>query len=116
MLIQIVKTDREDFLNVVMENNPEKYKLLMYILQDLGCIIQRYYWRSKLDETYIEYLEPKIYDVFDFTLDCIGTSNQFNEAIKIYNERVKLRENLFIVSPLSQEEIKNYSMKVLNSL
>lgn len=116
MIIQITKTRNEDFLNVQMENNEEKCKLLMSILQDLGCIIQKYYWRSKFDETYIEYFEPKIYDVFDFILDMSGTENQFKQGLEIYKEKVKILDKLpKLDTPLTDEEIDEIAKKFIQS-
>ena len=112
MIIQITKTRDKDYLNVQMENNEEKYYLLMSILQDLGCEIQRYYWRSKLDETYIELIEPKIYDVFDFILDVNGFERQFKQALEIYKEKVKILDKLpKLHEPMTEEEINNIAIK-----
>lgn len=112
MIIQITKTKEQDYLNVQMENNEEKYYLLMKILQDLGCEIQKYYWRSKLDETYIDYIEPKIIDVFDFILDVNGTENQFKQALEMYKEQVKLRNGLPLLhEPMTEEEINDIAVK-----
>ena len=86
MQIELLKTESKGFLSVNMDNNKEKYLLLMRILTDNNCILQKYYWRSIMDQKYIELIEPKISDGFNIIIDAVGSVKDLRKSLDEYNK------------------------------
>ena len=57
--------------------------LLMRIMTENNAIIQRYYWTSKFSGE-IEYINPLIYDAYDFHIDFIGSRPDLKICLEIY--------------------------------
>ena len=112
--IQVTTIDNINILSVEMDKYLEKSKYLMTLAQDNGLIIQKYYWKSILDETHIEYFEPKIYDMFIMCIDIIGDLDTLKRVVEEYKKVRSMLEKINLEEPLTQEEIKQYSMKFIN--
>ena len=76
-----VPMEKEGWAFVTMSNeNNVLQENLMRIMQKHNCFIQKYYWRSLYDPTYIEYMKPKVYDVFSFHVDFGGQMENLKSA------------------------------------
>lgn len=102
---------------ITMENIPELTYKLGLMLMENGVTIQKYYWRSLFDETYLELQEPLIYDAFQFHLDVTGDSkiinNVLEEFLKIQNTYRHLDKCLRV---LTKQEIKELAEIALQNM
>ena len=107
----------EDTLHVSisMEKYLEKSKYLMALCQDNNITIQRYYWRSIFDNNIIEYIQPKIVDAFIMVIDIHGDKDKIEYVLSQYKKVFKSLEKLQYIQPLSEKEIKETAIKVLQS-
>lgn len=69
-------------------DNEEKLHALFRIIME-NATLQRYYWVSRFDETYIEYIDPIVYDAFYVVIDAVGTVEQLKTIRKEFSEYVK---------------------------
>jgi len=86
--------------------------LLMNIAEHMNCVIQRYYWRSKYDFSYIEWIEPKI-DAFNVVVTLRGDNNNLSGIYEVYEQKRKLIDELPKTVTMTEDEIKRYSCKML---
>lgn len=108
----------QGYCTVTMENGKEQREKLMRMMVDAGVTIQKYYWRSKLDDSYIELFEPSIYDVFNFHVDFSGDMNTIKEVMEEY---IKIKDTYkhldkCLEQPLTQEEITDWANKCLKHM
>ena len=106
----------EDMCFITMENGKEQTNKLMQLFKQAGIILHKYYWKSKFDETYIELLEPNIFDAFLFQLDVCGDQKTILNVLKYYKQIQKEYKHLdnCLYSPLIDKEIKRYATRVLS--
>ena len=99
---------------IQMENIPELTYKFMSMLEDVT--IQKYYWRSKYDETYLELQEPKVYDAFYFHIDIIGKPEKINKIIDDFILIQDTYRHLNNCLKLTEEEIKGIADKALTDM
>ena len=106
-----------DYACIKMENGIETIRKLMLMLQENNIQIHKFYWRSKLDETYLELQEPKITDVFYFHLDLNGNTKVIKSVLEEYNKIKSTYEYLdkcLLIT--TEEEIKQWANKALQNM
>ena len=115
---ELVHVEGRTFLFATLNQYVECQKLFMGLAQNNGCIIQKYYWTSILDPTIIEYIQPKITDIFRFHCDISGNMEDIQTLIQQYKEQRKSRIYLdqCLYSPLSTQEIKETALRLLQSI
>lgn len=99
----------------------EHGKVLMLAAELLGCVVQKYYWRSILDpdSEYIEEIEPMCPDAFEVIINIKGETDTLNDLIQFYKEKVKqlkLDELPSMLTPYTEDEIKQTAYKMIASL
>jgi len=117
MYYELYNVDK-GYCNVVMDNNKEQREKLMSMMLDRGIIIQKFYWRSIFDDTYLELMEPAIYDAFKFHVDFIGDIKIINEVMEEY---IKIQDTYGFLdkclnTPYTEEEIKSLADKCLQHM
>ncbi len=86
---ELIRNGDGSVLSIVMANdNIERQHALLRIIQE-NATIHHYYWVSLLDETYIEYLRPKVFDVFKMVIVATGTYEQLKTVISLFNEYMR---------------------------
>ena len=97
-----------NYCNIIMENGVETINKLMSMLQDAEIEIQKYYWRSKYDETYLELKRPIITDAFLFHLDLTGNTDKIKSVLEDYCKISKTYKHLDkCLHTLNKQEIQN---------
>ena len=102
-------------LIVTCPTNEHAY-LLMDIAEHLNCSIQKYYWISKMDENYIEEIEPKICDAFTCEVFINGLENDLISVMNIYNQKKENLDKLPVSPKLSEQEIHELANKMIKNL
>lgn len=110
-IIQKMKVEGITYLSITMDKYLEKSKYFLRLCQDNGLTIQRYYWRSKFEETIIEYIQPKIIDAFNMIIDVHGTEQTVEQVLQQYSTVNVQLSKLNYIQPLTKEEINNYALK-----
>ena len=106
-----------DYTCIKMDNGIETIRKLMLMLQEENIKIQKFYWRSKFDETYLELQEPKITDVFYFHLDLLGNTDIVKSILNKYNKIEKTYKFLDkCLLKFTDKEIKEISDKCLQKM
>ena len=97
-----------------MENYSESCKLFMLLSQQNNCVIQKYYWVSKMDKTHLELIEPKIFDAYTFHCDISGTLEDVKNTLKEFEEREQEMISLskMLYTPITEAEIQEWASKV----
>lgn len=94
---------------------------LAYLLMDIGeklnCTVQKYFWVSKFDDSVIEEIEPKIFDVFDCIVYLKGKQKDLNAVKEVYERKADLYAQLPpTYFPLIEQEIHNLSYRFFSRL
>lgn len=87
--------------------------LLMRTAELLLCTIQRYYWQSKFDSSFVCYIEPKIADAYDVVVTLRGDEEILDGVREVYNHRKEKLDNLPKTVHLSDKDIRELSFKML---
>lgn len=112
MKVIVIRTPSIDCISIEMDNTNLKYKLMDMMKE---FILQRYYWRSKIDSSIIEYIEPKIFDAYIFCVDFYGNADDMMPIVQKFNEDKEYLETLekSLYNPLTQDEIKKLALKII---
>lgn len=112
---ELLQIEDITYLYAMLNSHVECQKLFMKLAQENNCVIQKYYWRSSLDETYIELQQPKITDVFYFHCDIGGKYEDIKNVLTQYNKLkgVMLHLDKCLITPLTDNEIKDTAYKLL---
>ena len=106
-----------DYACIKMENGIETIRKLMVLMEDNNIQIQKYYWRSKLDETFLSLEEPNVTDVFYFHLDLNGNTKVIKSIIEEYKKIEKTYKFLDkCLLQMSEQEIMEYADKALENM
>ena len=107
MEVQLFNIDPA-FCMIKMENCREQWLKLMAMMEDNNIRINKFYWRSKIDETHLELIEPNVFDAFYFHVDFEGDYQKIKETLiefdKIKDVYKKLNKSLY--TPLEENQIK----------
>lgn len=101
---------------IVLVPSTEHAYMLMNIAEHLNCIIQKYYWVSKFDTEYIEYIEPKIYDAFNCEIVLKGNNDDLGGVYEVYQTKKELLNNLPKEPKMTEVEIKELAEQMLNEI
>ena len=101
---------------VQMDKWIEKSKYLMALCQDNNVIIDKFYWRSKIDSDYLELIEPKVVDAFYMHVDIHGKEEDVKTVLEQYNKVRKMLEEITVVTPLTENEIQDLAQKIVNQI
>lgn len=112
-IIQKMYVDDTLHVSISMDKYLEKSKYLMALCQDNGITIQRYYWKSF--NNVIEYIQPKIVDAFIMVIDIHGDKDKIEYVLSQYKKVFKDLEKLQYIKPLSEKEIKETAIKLLQA-
>ena len=116
MIVQFTDFDLETMLSVTMDNEEEEILLLMRIMTENNATIQRYYWTSKFSGE-IEYINPLIYDAYDFHIDFIGSRPDLKICLEIYKDEVKVIRSLpKLRYNFTENDIVHYAYEILRNL
>ena len=84
-------TKNKEIITYVLIENEDKIKsLLMNLAKKNNLTIIKYYWISKYDNSIIELFEPKIVDVYLFSITLSGNIDDTRKCINQFNQRYKL--------------------------
>lgn len=106
-----------DYACIKMENGIETIRKLMCMFEDNNIQIQKFYWRSKLDDTYLELQEPQITDAFYFHIDLNGNTKTIKSILEEYNkikDTYKFLDKCLLQT--SEKEIKQWANKALQNM
>ena len=112
-MIAILTVDGITYMDAIVDSTI-KGNLMLKLAQKNGCRIQKYFWVSKLDAEYIEYVEPKVYDVFDMEIILIGELEQIERVVWEYKHQVEticFLEKCVPQECLTEQEIKQIALK-----
>lgn len=88
--------------------------LLMDIAEHQNCVIQRYWWRSKLDLTVEEEIQPKIFDAYFTIVVLRGDTQDLFSTLAVYTQKKPVYEKLpSLYTPLTESEIKQIAHQII---
>ena len=95
-------------MNIAIINVPttEHAYMLMLLAECQLCAVQKYYWVSKFDPEYIEYLEPKVYDAFTCTVVLQGEEQNIKDCMDAYNNSTWRLDGIRNETYMTEEDIK----------
>lgn len=110
---KIYYTDNITHVFAQLENIEDTCNLFMKLTEENNCTIQKYYWVSNIDNTIIEYLKPKIFDVYTFHCDIYGENKDIQNTLQQYKQQHDIVRRLAKVAyiPLQEFEIKQYATR-----
>ena len=116
-IFELYQTDGITHVFSKLENIEDTCNLFMKIAEENNCTIQKYYWVSKLDNNIIEYLKPKIFDVYTFHCDIHGTYENVKRTIQQYKQQQNIVRRLAKLTyiPLQEFEIKQYGKRAFQA-
>ena len=112
----MIEAVKDGFITV-RTDNVYAANLLMDIAEHMDCVIQKYYWRSRFDEEVIEEICPKIDDAFYCIVILGGDMNNLGGAYDVFKQKYLLYKQIYRLNiPLTQTEIEEYAVKMLQKL
>ena len=93
--------------------NTEYAKLLMLFAKTQVCVVSKYYWVSRYDESIISEIEPKI-DAYDCVVELKGNPENLLDTLSIYSQNKNRLNGLTLNEALSKDDIRNLACKMIN--